>query len=166
MIQWAITPQAAPAGLEIVPGGLARHRIPGMSLPPIFFAAKATPRRDGSSAWSAMHGMTLTSGAESVGDADVTRRRADSRLTQSVRDDRRGHWPAGVRRNVPSEDIMDVLTTLHTIYSARQMAKIIGVHDRTVRRWLAGDDVPSITHQRIIFRVAKEKLSSKAKPKR
>jgi transcriptional regulator with XRE-family HTH domain len=63
----------------------------------------------------------------------------------------RGHWPAGKPRN-PTTGVKTAVAALQRLLtkhrtpgkiSARALAAAIGVSDRTVRRWLAGEDVPS-----------------------
>ena len=64
---------------------------------------------------------------------------------QSHRKDNRGHWPAGKPRHpVPPPELIVGLNALylHQHASLRYMAEKIGVSDRTLRRWLAGEDHP------------------------
>lgn len=65
----------------------------------------------------------------------------------------RGHWPKGRRRHATNERAAKrVLATLAALLkggpqygriSRRKLAETIGVSDRTVRRWLAGEDLPA-----------------------
>lgn len=59
---------------------------------------------------------------------------------------RRGHWTRGKRRNKPRgwPLLMERLAKyVAQRASARETARAIGVSDRTLRRWLAGEDVGS-----------------------
>jgi hypothetical protein len=77
---------------------------------------------------------------------------------KSAREDNRGHWPKGKRRNDPSPDWPRVRKRLERllrsperprgivdrpIRSRRGLAAYLSVSDRQVRRWLAMDDMPS-----------------------
>lgn len=73
------------------------------------------------------------------------------------RDDGRGHWPRGKRRNqpLPQRQINGLMRRLKNKLtpgaktegqSINQTAREIGVSDRTLRRWLAGEDNPSAAH--------------------
>jgi LmbE family N-acetylglucosaminyl deacetylase len=56
----------------------------------------------------------------------------------------KGHWPKGKRRNHPRGWITLVKRLDHYIQeraSAKAAARAIGVSDRTIHRWLAGEDV-------------------------
>ena len=56
-----------------------------------------------------------------------------------------GHWPAGKRRNNPrgwSLLLVRLKKYVAQRASARETARAIGVSDRTLRRWLNGEDVP------------------------
>ncbi|MDR3634365.1 MAG: helix-turn-helix domain-containing protein [Isosphaeraceae bacterium] len=64
----------------------------------------------------------------------------------------RGHWTKGKRRSSLSpavwsalrQRIVDLLdeAPLPEVRSMRALATLLGVTDRTVRRWLAGEDLP------------------------
>jgi hypothetical protein len=77
---------------------------------------------------------------------------------KSNREDKRGHWPKGKRRNDPSPDWPGVRRRLERLLrsperhridtdavmrSRRGLAVYLGCSDRQVRRWLASDDMPS-----------------------
>lgn len=65
---------------------------------------------------------------------------------KTKRPDGRGHWPRGKRRSDLSERERE--TVLATIRGAseteslRSIARKLHVSDRSVRRWLSGDDWP------------------------
>jgi len=82
----------------------------------------------------------------------------------------RGHWTKGKRRNADSGNWSRVRLLLQSlidehyepgVVSARQLAADIGVSDRTVRRWLTGEDRPEPEMQAVVARWIVEK-----KPKR
>jgi hypothetical protein len=50
----------------------------------------------------------------------------------------RGHWPAGKRRNAINAHRF-IAALLHE-FSARDVARMAGVSDRTIRRWAIGED--------------------------
>lgn len=62
----------------------------------------------------------------------------------------KGHWTAGKRRNSPGASWPDTLRDLkarlarpiHGKVSRRAVAEWCDVSDKTVRRWLCGEDVP------------------------
>lgn len=63
----------------------------------------------------------------------------------------KGHWPRGKRRN-PDERVELLRRTTARLLrrrltpkkiSRKALARAIGVSDRTVRRWLAGEDLPA-----------------------
>lgn len=67
--------------------------------------------------------------------------------------DAKGHWPAGKRRNqpLPQRQINGLMRRLRKAtetedHSLRSCAAEIGVSDRTLRRWIAGEDNPSAEH--------------------
>jgi DNA-binding XRE family transcriptional regulator len=71
----------------------------------------------------------------------------------SQRTDGRGHWPAGKRRHPDagtwSRTRLALTKFLDDHYdrrydgiSQKQLARDLGVSDRTVRRWLKGEDRP------------------------
>ncbi len=78
---------------------------------------------------------------------------------KSKRKDSKGHWPAGKRRH---EDVVKwsrvrlqltrLLADKHKrgVISARAVAADVGVSDRTIRRYLSGEDRPSPATQRAI----------------
>jgi DNA-binding transcriptional regulator YiaG len=78
----------------------------------------------------------------------------------STRADKRGHWPAGKRRHAVDEPrraaAMESLRTLLQTrrrrgeISARALADHLGVSDRTVRRWISGEDHP---RARMLWRI-------------
>jgi hypothetical protein len=75
---------------------------------------------------------------------------------KSAREDKRGHWPKGKRRNEPTPDWPKVRRRLERLLrtpsrshsgevsrSRCGLARFLRVSDRQVRRWLALDDMPS-----------------------
>ncbi len=58
---------------------------------------------------------------------------------------KKGHWPAGRRRNNPRGWPL-LLARLKKYVAQRascnETARAIGVSDRTLRRWLSGEDLP------------------------
>lgn len=62
-------------------------------------------------------------------------------LTAAIRPGGRGHWPRGKRRNSPPADWPAVRARLQGM-SRRGLARLVGVSDRTVRRWLDGTCQP------------------------
>ena len=76
---------------------------------------------------------------------------------ESKRDDGRGHWPKGKRRNDPSPEWPQMLKQLQRLLrtpsrnrgekglhrSRRGLANYLGVSERQVRRWLSKEDMPS-----------------------
>lgn len=60
----------------------------------------------------------------------------------------RGHWPAGKRRSTltPAERL-DVLSRVRAALRAgeslRGISRLVRVSDRTIRRWLRGEDWPT-----------------------
>jgi len=83
----------------------------------------------------------------------MTNDRSKSPPMQSQRQDNRGHWPAGKPRNPPPPP--DLIAGMIDLYQAeraslRYMAAKIGVSDRTLRRWLAGEDHPHVSMYRRI----------------
>lgn len=78
---------------------------------------------------------------------------------KSKRKDNRGHWPAGKRRNPDKGDWSKIRLSLARFLddyfspgqiSARALAGDLGVSDRSVRRWISGDDRPSVEAQEAI----------------
>ena len=78
------------------------------------------------------------------------------RLKRAINPDRRGHWPAGRTRNDTPDDWPEVRERLITLFagtsraraiqrgiSRKQLAQHLGVSDRTVRRWMSGEDGPT-----------------------
>lgn len=72
-------------------------------------------------------------------------------MIQSKRDDKRGHWPSGKRRNQDIGDwskIRKGLVKLLSsslrpgVISSRALAKDIGVDERAIRKWLSGECRP------------------------
>lgn len=71
----------------------------------------------------------------------------------SQREDGRGHWPPGKRRNAVDpkkhQRVLQLLVSLHESshregpYSYAKVAAAIGVDGRTVRRWVSEEDVPT-----------------------
>lgn len=75
----------------------------------------------------------------------------------SVEKKTKGHWPKGKRRNqpLPQRQINGLMRrvkaritpgTRREGQSAKQTAREIGVSDRTLHRWLTGEDNPSAAH--------------------
>jgi len=73
---------------------------------------------------------------------------------KSQRPDKRGHWPRGKRRHAvdPQRHQTAILrlSALLDAHSGRRdgvsrlgLARYVGVSDRTVRRWLSQEDLPS-----------------------
>lgn len=55
----------------------------------------------------------------------------------------RGHWRRGRRRHTEQTDIIGLLRDVIAMgVSVRRCAAWLGVSDRTLRRWLAGEDHP------------------------
>lgn len=75
---------------------------------------------------------------------------------RSSRKDRKGHWtPGKPRHNVDPQQLQrvmdDLLVILETKWqygktSINRLAKDIGVHETTLRRWVYGDYLPSQKH--------------------
>jgi hypothetical protein len=68
----------------------------------------------------------------------------------------KGHWPLGKRRNKVADDWHQVretltqLVTVHlvaTIRSQTALAEKLGVSQRSVGRWISGEDVPQSLYQ-------------------
>lgn len=55
----------------------------------------------------------------------------------------KGHWPAGKRRNPPCLDAIRILKRVAGRESNKQIAKLLGCDDKTVAKWLRGEDYPS-----------------------
>lgn len=81
------------------------------------------------------------------------------RKMKSARPDGRGHWPSGKRRNVDRGNWSRVRMSLARFIddhwaagkvSIRALADEIAVNDRTIRRWLSGEDRPSESAQEAI----------------
>ena len=65
----------------------------------------------------------------------------------SRRKDGRGHWPKGRARNQAGRRVLPILRAYyHGCRSLRLLAELIGVDQRTVRFWLAGEKYPSPAH--------------------
>jgi len=71
----------------------------------------------------------------------------------------KGHWPAGKRRNPDGGQWSRIrlsLTSLVTEYyepgvrTCIQVGLEIGVSDRSVRRWIKGEDVPALELQDLL----------------
>lgn len=63
---------------------------------------------------------------------------------KSRRSDKRGHWPKGKRRNPGSKDAARMVRQAHRDgFSWGLIASAIGVDERQVRRYAAGEDWPS-----------------------
>lgn len=66
---------------------------------------------------------------------------------KSKRTDGFGHWPAGKPRStLTAPQVAAVLRKLHRALeklSKREVARILEISDRSVRRILAGEDLPS-----------------------
>ncbi len=74
----------------------------------------------------------------------------------SSRDDGRGHWPSGKPRNAQTpaqrkrarrvlsrlERALPARPSRTAVISRRIVADRLGISDRTLRRWLAGEDWP------------------------
>ncbi|NLG44801.1 MAG: helix-turn-helix transcriptional regulator [Phycisphaerae bacterium] len=71
---------------------------------------------------------------------------------KSQRDDGRGHWPEGKRRNPPAADLLARLEYLlqnHRkpgVISGAVVAEFLGVPTKTLWRWRSGIDNPSPAH--------------------
>lgn len=67
---------------------------------------------------------------------------------KSSRKDGRGHWPAGKRRSrlnarARNAFVLDLRRAVaRKDSSIRSVARLLEVSDRTVRRWLSGEDWP------------------------
>jgi transcriptional regulator with XRE-family HTH domain len=71
----------------------------------------------------------------------------------------KGHWPKGKRRNADSGRWSRVRLSLQALLenhysrgmvSARKLAEDLGVSDRSVRRWLSGEDRPDADTQEAV----------------
>lgn len=87
----------------------------------------------------------------------------------SKRFDNRGHWPAGKRRNIDAGQWSRTRISLsalvnehysHGVRSMRALSLAIGVSDRSVRRWLSGEDRPSPELQELCQRWAAEQRAA------
>ncbi|MGH2602628.1 MAG: helix-turn-helix domain-containing protein [Gammaproteobacteria bacterium] len=62
----------------------------------------------------------------------------------------RGHWPAGRRRGSNQGRAQALARIAHAVegrrFSIREIARMLSVSDRSVRRWLAEEDWPSRSH--------------------
>lgn len=72
---------------------------------------------------------------------------------------KKGHWPKGRRRNEDSGNWSRIRLSLQSLLdnhydpgriSARKLADDLGVSDRSVRRWLTGEDRPDTETQELI----------------
>lgn len=72
--------------------------------------------------------------------------------TSSSRTDGRGHWPKGKRRNQTGRQAKPLLRAARKDgLSWREIAILIGVDQRQVRRYTAGEDYPNLaTMKRIV----------------
>lgn len=84
-----------------------------------------------------------------------------SKLRKSARKDGRGHWPHGKRRHDDLGSWSRVRLALARLLDARHhrgvvsiraLASVLGVADRSVRRWLAGIDRPHPDYQASVVR--------------
>ena len=78
---------------------------------------------------------------------------------KSARADGRGGWTPGKRRNQDVGDWQRIRITLASLLndrpeagrvSVRSIARVIGVADRTLRRWLSGEDRPAPAAQEML----------------
>lgn len=78
---------------------------------------------------------------------------------RSTRDEGRGHWPRGKRRNPDRGNWSKVRLSASRFIednwrygeiSYKALAADLGVDDRTVRRWLGGQDRPPVASQEAI----------------
>lgn len=66
---------------------------------------------------------------------------------KSKRPDGRGHWPAGKRRSsltpaAAHAHAKKIRAMAEDLGGYRAVARSLGVSDRTVRRWISGEDYP------------------------
>jgi len=88
-----------------------------------------------------------------------------SKSMKSKRNDGMGHWPKGKRRNTVagwSRTRLGLQRLLDNHYqrgviSIRALAADVGVSDRTVRRWLSGEDVPAAESAELVAAWVAEK---------
>jgi transposase len=75
----------------------------------------------------------------------------------TVRTDGRGHWPKGKRRSDVSRRARTEFVAQLRVAVARKnssiraVARLLDVSDRTVRRWLAGEDWPASAEQMVAY---------------
>ncbi len=77
---------------------------------------------------------------------------------QSERQDKRGHWPKGKRRNEPPADWPKIRIKLarllrnpergpqdtdQPVRSIRGLSRALAISERQIGRWLASDDMPN-----------------------
>lgn len=78
-------------------------------------------------------------------------------MIESSRTDRRGHWPAGKRRGdspIPAALRRKLDKALdHGDLTRRGIARALNLSDRSVRRWLSGEDWPSAAHLASLRRI-------------
>ena len=81
-------------------------------------------------------------------------RRRDTIISQ--REDGRGHWPRGQRRNdaLPARKMAGLMRRVRRLVDRDPadltltrvaIAEAVGVSERSVRRWLSGEDHPAAT---------------------
>jgi transposase-like protein len=77
----------------------------------------------------------------------------------SRRKDGRGHWPRDVRRGVEAHAHIARLARLTRTgrLSMRAAARLLGVHERTIRRWVAREDYPYAHHARKLARFVEDR---------
>lgn len=84
---------------------------------------------------------------------------------RSQREDGRGHWPKGKRRNQDAGNWQRIRLSTHRLIenhwrhgkiTYRALAAAVGVSDRTIRRYLAGEDRPPVELQEAIEQWALE----------
>lgn len=81
----------------------------------------------------------------------------------------KGHWPKGRRRNPDGGQWSSVRLRLQKLLtdhhqprrlSIRAVAKVVGTNERTVRRWMRGEDRPPLEAQdtltRLVANIEKE----------
>jgi hypothetical protein len=89
---------------------------------------------------------------------------------ESTRKDGRGHWPPGKRRNQDGGNWGRIRLALSRFLdehyergriSVRALAAELAVSDRSVRRWLTGDQRPSVEYQFAVAQWLKERRAGK-----
>ena len=95
---------------------------------------------------------------------------------KSSRQDRRGHWPAGKRRNQDAGNwertrraVAAIILDHHKrgTRSMRGLAAYVGASDASVRRWVSGEDRPGPDVQALLaewVRLQRKAIRQESKP--